>query len=75
MKKKTIKRIVLIAMAVLIGCLAVWGVLVLVRNTQKKPANVYSVSDFAMTDYWGDTSETEGLVTTDKLQKVMISDT
>lgn len=75
MKKKTIKRIALGVTAVVVGCGIVWGILVILRNTQKKPANVYSVSDFAITDYWGDTSETEGLVTTDKLQKIMISDT
>lgn len=73
--KKTIKRLVLGVTAVTVGCGIVWGVLVILRNTQKKPANVYSVSDFAITDYWGDISETEGLVTMDKLQKITISDT
>ena len=37
--------------------------------------NVYSVSDFAMTNYWGDTSSTNGMVTTDKLQKIYVSST
>ena len=34
---------------------------------------VYSVNDFCMTDYWGDTSSTSGMVTTDKIQKVFLS--
>ncbi|MBO5460976.1 MAG: hypothetical protein J5983_04180 [Ruminococcus sp.] len=72
---KTVKRAIIVIVVFVAVCAAVWGVMVLFRNTQKKPINVYAVSDFAMTDYWGDSSETSGLVTTDKLQKIMISDT
>lgn len=72
---KTLKKVligVLIAAAVL-G--AIWGGLVIYRNTQKKPVGVYDVSTIAMTDYWGDSSETYGMVTTEGIQAVMISDT
>lgn len=75
MKKNTVKKVGLGLAALLVGCGIIIGILLILRNTQKKPAKVYSVSDFAMTDYWGDTSETQGMVTTDKLQKVMISET
>lgn len=75
MENKTVRRILIGTGAALGCCAVVWGVMVALRNTQKKPANVYAVSEFAMTDYWGDTSETQGMVTTDKLQKVMISET
>lgn len=75
MKKSTVKKIGLGVTACVVGCAVVIGILVVLRNTQKKPAKVYSVSDFAMADYWGDTSETQGMVTTDKLQKVLISET
>ena len=75
MKNKTVKRILIGVLSAVVGCAAIWGSMVAFRNTQQKPANVYAVSDFAMTDYWGDTSETQGMVTTDKLQKVTISET
>lgn len=75
MKNKTVKRILIGVLSAVVGCAAIWGIMVAFRNTQQQPANVYAVSDFSMTDYWGDTSETQGRVTTDKLQKVTISET
>ena len=74
MNKKA-KKILMIAGGTVLGIAAVWGGMVLLRNTQKEPVNVYAVTDFAMTDYWGDSSETSGMVTTDKLQKIMTSST
>ncbi len=52
---------------------AVWGGLTIARNAQRGDVKVYSVNDFCMTDYWGDTSSTSGMVTTDKIQKVFLS--
>ena len=75
MKNKTGKRILVGVVVAAVGCSTIWGILAAIRSSQQKPVNVYAVSDFAMTDYWGDTSETQGMVTTDKLQKVMISKT
>ena len=72
---KNTKKILMIAGGTVVGIAAVWGGMVLLRNVQKEPVKVYAVTDFAMTDYWGDSSETSGMVTTDKLQKIMISDT
>ena len=64
----------LIAAACTLGvCGAVWGILTLARNAQRGDVDVYSVNECAMTDYWGDTSNTSGMVTTDKLQKEFIS--
>ena len=74
MNKKA-KKILMIAGGTVLGIAAIWGGMVLLRNAQKEPVKVYAVTDFAMTDYWGDSSETYGMVTTDKLQKIMISDT
>ena len=54
-------------------CGAVWGGLTIARNAQRSDVKVYSVNDFCMTDYWGDTSTTSGMVTTDKIQKVFLS--
>lgn len=72
MSKKLKKGI--IAAACVVGvCGAVWGGLTIARNAQRGDVNVYAVNDFAMTNYWGDTSNTSGMVTTDKLQKIYIS--
>ena len=72
MNKKLKKTIIIAAVAVAV-CGAVWGGLTIARNAQRGDVNVYAVGDFAMTDYWGDTSNTSGMVTTDKLQKIYIS--
>ena len=72
MSKKLKKGI--IAAACVVGvCGAVWGGLTIARNAQRSDVKVYSVNDFCMTDYWGDTSSTSGMVTTDKIQKVFLS--
>ena len=72
---KTLKKALLIAGIAVAVCAAVWGGLTLARNAQRGDVNVYQVSDFAMTDYWGDTANTSGTVSTDKLQKIYISET
>lgn len=72
MSKKLKKGI--IAAACVVGvCGAVWGGLTIARNAQRGDVNVYAVNECAMTDYLGDTSNTSGMVTTDKLQKIYIS--
>lgn len=72
MSKKLKKAIIIAACAVGV-CAAVWGGLTIARNAQRSDVKVYSVNDFCMTDYWGDTSSTSGMVTTDKIQKVFLS--
>ena len=72
MSKKLKKGI--IAAACVVGvCGAVWGGLTIARNAQRSDVKVYSVNDFCMTDYWGDTANTSGTVSTDKLQKIYLS--
>ena len=70
---KKLKKTLIVAACVAAGCGAVWGGLTIARNAQRGDVNVYAVNDFAMTDYWGDSSNTSGMVTTDKLQKIYIS--
>lgn len=72
---KRVKKMICVVGGCVLGIGVLCGGMVLIRNSQKGPVNVYAVSDFAMTNYWGDSSETSGMVTTDKLQKIMISDT
>ena len=72
---KKLKKIIITAAIAVAACGAMWGGLTIARNAQRGDVNVYSVSDFAMTNYWGDTSSTSGMVTTDKLQKIYVSST
>ena len=70
---KKLKKGIITAACVVGVCGAVWGGLTIARNAQRSDVKVYSVNDFCMTDYWGDTSSTSGMVTTDKIQKVFLS--
>ena len=45
------------------------------RAMNQEDVKVYSVSDFSMSDYWGDTSETYGLVKTEGIQQIYLSNT
>lgn len=72
---KTLRKIVLGVLIAAVACGAVWGSMTLIRNARRGAVNVYPATDFCMTDYWGDSSETYGMVTTDRLQKVYVSDT
>ena len=72
---KKLKRSLLAAGIVVGVCALVWGGLTLLRNGSRSTVKVYPVTDIGMTDYWGDTTETSGTVTMDKLQKVFLSQT
>ena len=72
---KTMKRVLLIVGGVAVAGGVVWGILTLARNAHRGNVDVYAVSDFSMTDYWGDTSQTSGMVSTDQMQKIFLSDT
>lgn len=70
---KTLKKTLLIVGIAAAVCAAVWGGLTLARNAQRGDVKVFDVPSFAMTDYWGDTANTSGSVSTDKLQKIYLS--
>ena len=72
--KKVIKRSILVVVIAAAVIAAAWGIMKLIRNSQKSEVKVYPVSSL-MTDYWGDSSESYGFVTTDKLQKIFLTDT
>ena len=72
---KKLKRSFLAAGIVVGVCALVWGGLTLLRNGSRSAVKVYPVTGISMTDYWGDTTETSGTVTMDKLQKVFLSQT
>lgn len=72
---KAIKRAVIAVLCTAAGCGAVWGGLMLYRNASAGAVNVYPVTDFINNGEWNDRAESYGLVTTDRLQKVMLSET
>ena len=72
---KTLKKTLIILLSFVLVCAAVWGILTLVKNARRGDVNVYAATDFAMTDYWGDSTSTSGSVSTDRLQKVYVSST
>jgi len=65
--------IVILVLALLGG--GTYGILTVLKNRQAGAVNVYPVSDLIMNYSWANQSETEGRVTTDKIQSVYISDT
>ncbi len=72
---QTIKRI-LLGLGIGGGAvLALLGGLTFYRNASRKPVNVYSLDEIAMTDYWEDSREIYGSVTADRLQNVFLSET
>lgn len=71
---KTVKRVIRILVILAVLCGAIWGGLILIRNVQKKPVNVYSVNDFSTMDDYSNTSQTYGTVTMDHMQKIMLTE-
>ena len=74
MGKKS-RNIIIIVVAVLLVLGAGAGIIAAVKFGGGDPVNVYSMWNIAMDGYWGDVSETEGLVRTDNMQSVYISGT
>lgn len=71
---KKLKKALIAALAVVAVCAAIWGCMVLIRNARRGEVNVYAASDF-MSDGSNATAGTSGTVTSDKLQKVFLSET
>lgn len=72
---KTVKRILCLFLITAIICGAVWGGLILIRNAQKKPVNVYPVSAFSDSGDYTGSSQTYGTVTMNHMQKVLLTET
>ena len=70
-RKKMIISITAGVTAAAIGC----GIWYQVGHTRSDPVYVYPFSFVGMTEYWGDSQESGGSVTTDKIQTVFVSDT
>ena len=73
MKRKSKLKIIIPVCALLIAAgLAGWY---FTANSPVEPVNVYPFYYLGMTEYWGDSQESYGPVTTDKIQTVYLSDT
>ena len=70
-KKKQILLVVIIVAALALGC----GAWYYAGHNSSEPVYVYPFQYIGMTEYWGDSQESHGPVTTDKIQTVFLSDT
>lgn len=74
MKNKT-KKIVVIALIVAVLLGAGGGAWYWLSHRNSEPVFVFPFEYVGMTEYWGDSQESYGPVTTDKIQTVYLSDT
>jgi len=72
---KKLKKPLLIAGIAVASVGLLWGGLTLLSSARRQAVNVYAVTDFYATDDWGSSSQSSGMVTTDKLQKIYLTDT
>lgn len=72
---KTRKKMVIAIGAVALTVAAGLGIWFFVGNSNKEPVYVYPFQYIGMTEYWGDSQESYGPVSTDKIQTVFLSDT
>ena len=70
-KKKWILSGAAVLAAAAVGC----GIWYYMGHNSSEPVYVYPFQYIGMTEYWGDSQESYGPVTTDKIQTVFLSDT
>ena len=75
MMSKRTKKIIAIILAVVLTAGAGFGGWRLWGNRSSEPVYVYDFSMIGMTEYWGDTKESYGPITTDRVQTVYLSST
>ena len=72
-KPKKGKKLLLAGIALVL--VAAMGIGIWAITGSSEPVNVYSFDYLGMTEYWGDSQESYGPVTTDKIQTLYLSDT
>ena len=72
---KSAKRRILIAAAAVIVVAVGCGIWYYMGHHSSEPVYVYPFQYIGMTEYWGDSQESNGPVTTDKIQTMFLSDT
>lgn len=73
-KSKGKALVILLIVAVVLGA-AIAGVWYFTQNRNTEPVGVYPFTYVGMTEYWGDSQESYGPVTTDRIQTVFLSET
>ncbi len=73
-QKKWLKVLIPVVAVVLVAavCLGVWRA---AGANSAEPVNVYAFTDLGMTEYWADSQESSGPITTDDIQTIYLSDT
>lgn len=69
------KKLLIAAVAVVTAAAVGAGIFFGVRGAGRDPVGVYSFLNIGMTEYWGDSQESYGPVTTDRIQTIFLSDT
>ena len=75
MHKSKKGRWILISLAILLVAAAGLGGWYFLGHRSSEPVNAYPFTYLGMTEYWGDSQESYGPVTTDKIQTVYLSST
>ena len=76
MKRKSRgKKILITSLCLVLICAIGAGAWFVTANKGGEPVNVFPFMYVGMTEYWGDSQESYGPVTTDKIQTVFLSDT
>lgn len=75
MKPKSKKKKIIISLVALVLVAAIGAGTWLAVAAKPEPVNVYPFAYIGMTEYWGDSRESYGPVTTDKIQTVYVSTT
>lgn len=75
MKRKKLLKIWIPVVALILIAAIVAGVLLATGGSGSEPVNVYAFTDIGMTEYWADSQESYGPITTDDIQTIYLSDT
>lgn len=75
MKKQNKKKVIITVTAVVLVVAIGLGVWFGVSRGRSEPVKVFAFNSVGMTEYWGDSQESYGPVSTDKIQTVFLSST
>ena len=75
MKKQNKKKIIITVTAIVLVVAIGLGIWFGVSRGRSEPVKVFAFTDVGMTEYWGDSQESYGPVSTDKIQTVFLSST
>ena len=74
MKSNSLKKWIIAIVAVILVAALVVGLVIFLPGSGTS-VNVYAFENLGMTEYWGDSQESDGTVRTDRVQTVYLSET